>query len=484
MKKLISKSYRGIKYKGFTLIELLAVIVILAVIALIATPIVLSILTRVRKSAFQDSAYGIMEAAKGYYAESILEENDPVDQVFSFEDGTTNELSYGGSKPKGGILTLSRSGEIGLAIHNNEWCAIKGKNDTNVRLIKYEKDTCVIPDGSDIPLIAVKDTKDETIEKGLDKPILEYFNVLSGSARCVDTSNKNVEVTNTSSLGSGTHCIECTITEAGKTVKASKTIIVESLDKVLTEEMMIAEVGENGSIRTDDLGNKRYAGSNPNNWVCFGTENEACDENHLYRIIGIMDGKMKIIKNSFYSTALRWDMTGGDYGSNNWDRPADLKTELNGTSFYSNANYINETSKGYIANGTWYTGGIDNNNPTLGTFEEAERSLSSMGYIGLMSITDFGYASNNASCERTTVLTSINNACISDNYLFNSSTHQWTITPNSGNTYTVWRVSMEGSVNNFSAYFTFGVRPVLYLETTVKITDGNGTIGNPYRLSK
>ncbi len=65
--------------KGFTLIELLAVIVILAVIALIATPIVLSILTKVRKSAFQDSAYGIMEAAKGYYAESILEENNPVD---------------------------------------------------------------------------------------------------------------------------------------------------------------------------------------------------------------------------------------------------------------------------------------------------------------------------------------------------------------------------------------------------------------------
>ncbi|MCI8544918.1 MAG: prepilin-type N-terminal cleavage/methylation domain-containing protein, partial [Bacilli bacterium] len=37
--------------KGFTLIELLAVIVILAVIALIATPIILNIIEKARKSA-------------------------------------------------------------------------------------------------------------------------------------------------------------------------------------------------------------------------------------------------------------------------------------------------------------------------------------------------------------------------------------------------------------------------------------------------
>ncbi len=470
------------KKKGFTLIELLAVIVILAIIAIIATPIILSILTKVRKSAFQDSAYGIIESAKAFYAESILEENDSVDQVFSFEEGTTNELSYSGSNPKGGILTLSRNGEIGLAIHNNEWCAIKSKTDTNLRLIKYEKDKCVIPDGSELPLISVKDFKSETIEKGLDKSILEYFNVLSGSVTCIDTSNENVEVTNTSSLDVGNHEIKCTVVENGNTVTANKTIVVKSSSKVLTEEMMIAEVGENGSIRKDNLGNPRYAGSNPNNYVCFGTENKTCDEEHLYRIIGIIDGKMKLIKNSFYSTALRWDTTGGTYGSNNWDRPADLKTELNGASFYSNTNYIDETSKSYIANGTWYTGGI-NSTYTLGTFEDAERSSSATGYIGLMSITDFGYGSNNASCERTTVLTNTNNACISDNYLFNSSTYQWTITPYSDNTYDVWRVT-AGGVLNYLAYTTSGVRPVLYLESDVKITDGDGTTENPYRLSK
>ena len=42
--------------KGFTLVELLAVIVILAVIALIATPIVLSIINDTKESAVIRSA--------------------------------------------------------------------------------------------------------------------------------------------------------------------------------------------------------------------------------------------------------------------------------------------------------------------------------------------------------------------------------------------------------------------------------------------
>ena len=46
--------------KGFTLIELLAVIVILAIIALIAVPVVMNIIDKANKSAFKDSAYGIL----------------------------------------------------------------------------------------------------------------------------------------------------------------------------------------------------------------------------------------------------------------------------------------------------------------------------------------------------------------------------------------------------------------------------------------
>ena len=52
------------KKKGFTLIELLAVIVILAIIALIATPIILNIVEKARKSAFENTAYGIIKSGE------------------------------------------------------------------------------------------------------------------------------------------------------------------------------------------------------------------------------------------------------------------------------------------------------------------------------------------------------------------------------------------------------------------------------------
>ena len=54
------------KNKGFTLIELLAVVVILALIALIATPIILNIIKDAKRSAAKDSAYGYIDAVEKY----------------------------------------------------------------------------------------------------------------------------------------------------------------------------------------------------------------------------------------------------------------------------------------------------------------------------------------------------------------------------------------------------------------------------------
>ena len=58
--------------KGFTLIELLAVIVILAIIALIATPIILNMINDAKKSAAVDSAYGYTKAVETYVSMSSM----------------------------------------------------------------------------------------------------------------------------------------------------------------------------------------------------------------------------------------------------------------------------------------------------------------------------------------------------------------------------------------------------------------------------
>ena len=71
------------KNKGFTLIELLAVIVILAIIALIATPIVLNLINSAKKGAFARSAEQILKASKLYYSSSLLDVKEPETITFN-----------------------------------------------------------------------------------------------------------------------------------------------------------------------------------------------------------------------------------------------------------------------------------------------------------------------------------------------------------------------------------------------------------------
>ena len=60
------------KNKGFTLIELLAVIVILAIIALIATPIILGIITDARTEAKERSAEAVVHAMETAYLTAMM----------------------------------------------------------------------------------------------------------------------------------------------------------------------------------------------------------------------------------------------------------------------------------------------------------------------------------------------------------------------------------------------------------------------------
>ncbi len=111
--------------KGFTLIELLAVIVILAIIALIATPIVLNIITKAKKSAAADSVYGTMEALKLAYTESLLDagEQKPLPWTVDFSNSkimsgesadvdTEKTLKVSGTKPESGTIKLDDEGNF------------------------------------------------------------------------------------------------------------------------------------------------------------------------------------------------------------------------------------------------------------------------------------------------------------------------------------------------------------------------------------
>ncbi len=97
------------KNKGFTLVELLAVIVILALIALIATPIILNVINDAKKQAAKDSAYGYMDSVEKYIVSSELEDKSIQDGTYSVEKLNSMGVSVKGSTPDNGNIEIKNS---------------------------------------------------------------------------------------------------------------------------------------------------------------------------------------------------------------------------------------------------------------------------------------------------------------------------------------------------------------------------------------
>ena len=98
--------------KGFTLIELLAVIVILAIIALIATPIVLDIIKDSKENARERSIDNIIHAAEIEYAKQQVTGNTA--DFLTFDLGDKNSgLEFNGERPKG-TITIYPNGKVYL----------------------------------------------------------------------------------------------------------------------------------------------------------------------------------------------------------------------------------------------------------------------------------------------------------------------------------------------------------------------------------
>ena len=107
------------KVKGFTLIELLAVIVILAVIALIATPIVLNIIEQARFGAAKSSAIGYVEASEKGVILYLMENRDnkvtgecTVNKNVLTCGTTPLTLDIKGSLPSSGSITFDSKGNV------------------------------------------------------------------------------------------------------------------------------------------------------------------------------------------------------------------------------------------------------------------------------------------------------------------------------------------------------------------------------------
>lgn len=235
--------------------------------------------------------------------------------------------------------------------------------------------------------------------------------------------------------------------------------------------------GLSGVASNDPNRNLRYVGTSPNNYVKFNNE--------IWRVIGVFDGQAKIIRDEFYNS-LAWD----NNNNNDWSLST-LQTELN-TRFY---NSIEVGSKGYIDNThVWKLGGgtTQYTSATRSDFYSAEqgstvytgRPTEWTGAIGLMYPSDFAYASDGLTCD-STALYKWNESfdCYNSSWLHDNSYSQWTLTPRSDLATAVFSTLPTGAMDDDYANYAKGVRPVLYLKSSVKIKSGSGSSTDPFILT-
>ena len=248
---------------------------------------------------------------------------------------------------------------------------------------------------------------------------------------------------------------------------------------------------------TKDITEYRYRGASPKNYVTFNNE--------VWRIIGVfptddgtgnIENRIKLIRNESIGFKY-WDT--GDI--NNWARPATLNTELNTT--YLNS--LDSTSKNMISNTKYYLGGKKTTwndgyadtplqfysyerktqNTISNEFYNGTNSNSWVGKVALMYLSDYGYASSN--CENKMLYSTKSSSddlrtCNGTNWLFNNAT-QWLLPQRASDSYHTFGVVSDGRVNDIDVSDDlFGVRPVLYLISSAKITGGTGTSTDPYTL--
>ena len=152
-----------------------------------------------------------------------------------------------------------------------------------------------------------------------------------------------------------------------------------------------------------------------------------------------------------------------------------------------------------VSNAVWNLGGLDTAfystieyyTSERGTIVYTGRPTTWTGQIGLMYPSDYGYATSGGGNTNRQICLSSNlyywqnyNDCFSNNWLYVVGTYQWTITPDSSNSFYTRRLDINGGISNSESSYTYHkVSPVLYLSSNVKITSGTGFSSDPFILS-
>ena len=285
--------------------------------------------------------------------------------------------------------------------------------------------------------------------------------------------------------------------------------------------------GENGlyyhdSSLTNGAGDSsyRYSGANPNNYVCFGSNESTCPTDNLYRIIGVFGNQVKLIKYDYATSALLG--TDGDYAStgtpnasyykgslttintyywnnstkkNTWSESLLNKTNLN-TNFINNIG-IEWANK--IATTTWKVGGntyanirdvipataYQNEIVNPVTTNTTDNATEYSAKIGLMYVSDYGFGAD-PSAWTTTLYNydgSVNGSTIRSLNWMHMGYYEWTLSRHADYSNTAFLMDFGGRVTSHYVYNLGAVRPSFNLESSITYVSGDGTQNSPIRIN-
>ena len=313
---------------------------------------------------------------------------------------------------------------------------------------------------------------------------------------------------------------------AGKSMSA-KVMIQKEEEKVFladyVKSLYTGTQGDNNiyyhdSSLTNGAGDSsyRYSGANPNNYVCFGSNESTCPTDNLYRIIGVFGNQVKLIKYDYATSALLG--TDGDYAStgtpnasyykgslttintyywnnstkkNTWSESLLNKTNLN-TNFINN---IGEEWANKIATTTWKVGGntysnIYSKTPSVAyqneivnpvTTNTTDNATEYSAKIGLMYVSDYGFGADPSAW--TTPLYnydgSVNGSTIRSLNWMHMGYYDWTISRNADYSNIAFSVNDDGFVSNRSVNDLRAVRPSFNLESSITYVSGSGSASDP-----
>ena len=286
------------------------------------------------------------------------------------------------------------------------------------------------------------------------------------------------------------------------------------------------------SLMKDVGGNIRYYGADPNNYIyfnCSDYSNQSSSTCETWRIIGVFDGKLKLIRNENIGS-YSWDNKNTtteaetNEGKNDWSDARLMKllnpgyeSETTGGSLYYNAKsgncysgnnrlssagvaspiikcdftstgIKNDKTRSLISNAVYNLGGVADVGTYSNQIYESERGTTVYsgrptewtGKIALAYPSDYGYAADFSKCSMQ--LANYNDStCLSNDWM--STMYGWSLSSADNTSSDVIATVESGTYAYYAAQTTKNIFPVLYLDSSLTIKSGTGSSSSPYQLS-